>query len=65
MSDAEGLLKMNGEIIAKLAAERRVLETVRIYTDAREGVPTEGWRDSVEEAGWQVAEAYRQYRKLL
>lgn len=53
------------EIDEKIAAQRAVLEAVRIYTDAREGCPTDGWQDRVEEAGWQVAQTYRQYRKLL
>lgn len=40
-----------------------LINAVRIYTDSREAFPSEGFERRIEDAGWSVAEAYRQYRK--
>ncbi len=56
---------MDREINAKRAAERAVLDAARAYTDAREAAPIGDWENRIEDAGWNLAQAYRQYRKLL
>lgn len=42
-----------------------LLDAARVYTDSRESFPSlpRDYLDRIEEAGWAVAEAYRQFRK--
>jgi hypothetical protein len=51
------------ERLTREHALQEVIAKARIYASARQAFPSAGYQDRIENAGWQLAEAVRQYDK--
>lgn len=61
-AEIERLTASLSQARAERDAAMVVVDAARIYTDAGEGVPIAGWVDRIDDAGWELAQAYRKYR---